>query len=71
MPDDADSLCDDAGHRILNVTASHAQAQAIRARLVSALGPGLVSRLRRVEVGWEIVMCRRCIGEQDDERLTG
>jgi hypothetical protein len=71
MLDDADRLCDDAGHRVLDVTAPRAQARAIRPRLVSALGPGLVSRLRRVQGGREIVICRPCTGDQDDEPARG
>lgn len=73
MLDDAytDSPCDDSSHRILYVTAPYAEAKDIRARLINALGAARVSRLRRVEGGWEIVLCGRCIGDERAERLAG
>jgi hypothetical protein len=74
MLDDAysDRPCDDGSHRVLNVTFPYAEAQVVRARLVRALGADRVSRLRRIENGWELIICRRCIRAQyDDERLAG
>jgi hypothetical protein len=65
------SPCDDGSHRVLNVTFPYAAAQVVRARLIKALGAHRVSRLRRVEEGWEIIICRRCIREpQQNQRLA-
>jgi hypothetical protein len=65
------SSCDDGSHRVLNVTLSYTKAQVVRARLISALGANRVSRLRRTEDGWEIVICRQCIRRQHGEQLAG
>jgi len=73
MRDDEHSTrpCRDGSHRILNVTLPYAKAQVVRARLIGALGANRVSRLRRTEDGWEIVICRECIGRQHREQLAG
>ena len=63
--------CDDGSHRVLNVTLPYAKAQVVRARLISALGANRVSRLRRTEDGWGIVICRQCIRRQHGEQLGG
>lgn len=73
MPDDAypHRPCDDGSHRVLNVTFPYAEAQVVRARLIHALGADRVSRLRRIEGGWELIICRRCIrAPHDEERLA-
>ena len=63
--------CRDGSHRALNVTLPYAKVQVVRARLISALGANRVSRLRRTEDGWEIVICRQCIRRQHGEQLGG
>lgn len=72
MLDDAhpNRPCDDGSHRVLNVTSPYAGAQVVRTRLIRLLGANRVSQLRRVEEGWELIICCRCIGEQHDERLA-
>jgi hypothetical protein len=72
MLDDKDPSrrCDDGSHRILNVTWPYPEAQVIHARLVSALGAGRVSPLRRVDEGWEIIICRRCVRRDQGGRLA-
>jgi hypothetical protein len=65
-----DERCDDSSHRVLNVTFPYAEAQVVRARLISALGADRVSQLRRTEDGWEIVICRRCIRRQHGEAVA-
>jgi hypothetical protein len=62
--------CVDGSHRVLTVTFPHAEAEVIRGRLVSALGPDRVSRLRQTEGGWELVICRRCMRAQPAARLA-
>jgi hypothetical protein len=63
--------CDDGSHRVLTVTFPYAAAQVVRARLIRLLGANRVSQLRRVDEGWELIICRRCIEERHDERLAG
>jgi hypothetical protein len=63
--------CDDGSHRVLNVTFPYAAAQVVRARLIRLLGANRVFQLRRVDEGWELIICRRCIEERHDERLAG
>ncbi len=62
--------CDDGSHRILSVTLPHAEALLARARLVNALGADRVSPLFKTEVGWEVIICRRCIRQHYGERLA-
>jgi hypothetical protein len=69
MRDDQHSTgpCRDGSHRVLNMTLPYAKAQVVRAQLICALGATRVSRLRRAEDGWEIVICRQCIKRQHGE----
>jgi hypothetical protein len=62
--------CDDGSHRVLTVTLPHAEALFVRARLVNALGAHRVSPLFKTEVGWEVIICRRCIKQEYGERLA-
>jgi hypothetical protein len=64
------ATCVDGSHRVLTVTFPHAEAEVIRGRLVSALGPDRVSRLRQTEDGWEVVICRRCMRARPTARLA-
>ena len=65
-----DARCDDGSHRVLNVTFPYAEAQVVRAQLIRALGADRVSRLRRGEDGWEIVICGRCLRRPPGESFA-
>jgi hypothetical protein len=52
--------CGDPDHRVVRLRFSYTEASIIRARLISDMGADRVSRLRRTDGGWAMVICREC-----------
>jgi hypothetical protein len=62
MPEpDSSRPCRDPSHRVIPIRFPYADAQAIRAKLVSQLGAERVSRLRGSEGQWTVVICTECV----------
>jgi hypothetical protein len=57
--------CGDDGHRVVPLRFPYPDAEAVRARLVAAVGADRVSRLRATEDGLAIVVCRACARRDD------
>jgi hypothetical protein len=67
MPEpDSTRRCGNPNHRVIPIRFPYFEAQAVRAKLIDQLGAERVSRLRRTDGPWTVVICSDCA--RDDVR---
>lgn len=67
--DGSGERCGDPNHRVVQLRFPYTEANIIRTRLITEIGADRVSRLRRTDEGWAIVICRECASLDSGGRI--